>query len=102
MAEQRFDTGKAGTRRTYTVSDSLCLLVFSVTTPSPARDSIYFFWKKPVMDTCLLALPRAVVPFLGPFRSSLGSFLTVAAGGLCTDVTFILLSSSLSVHDSLS
>lgn len=54
------------------------------------------------MDTCLLALPRAAVPFLGPFRSSLGSFFTVIAGGLCMEDVFILSSSSLSVQDSLS
>lgn len=42
--------------------------------------SAHFFWKKPMMDACLLALLGA--PFLGPFRSSLGSFLATPAACL--------------------
>lgn len=64
--------------------------------------AVHFLGKKPVMATCLLALPIATVPFFGPFRSSLGSFFTAMAGGLWIEEVFILSSSSLSVQDSLS
>lgn len=84
--------------------ESVCLglLLGPLHVSDLTESAVHFLWKKPVMDTCLLALPRAAVPFFGPFRSSLGSFFTVIVEGLCTEEVFILSSSSLSVQDSLS
>lgn len=67
------------------------------------KDPVHFFWKKPMMETCLLALLAGAAPFFRFFLSSFGSLFVGSTGCLCGAGALGLgNSSSLSVQDSLS